>query len=96
MYVNTSVSLTLSLEILEKCTEDSTYNELSPTPLSLVMEEQINSAFIRACLCDYGNEAWLTHLNTGLFCHRGQIDFSPSQLFIASGQERSQGRLIKK
>lgn len=50
MHVNASVCLTLSLENVEKLTEDSAYNELPPAPLSLVMEEQINSTFIRACL----------------------------------------------
>lgn len=50
MHVNASVCLTLSLENVEKLTENSAYNELPPAPLSLVMEEQINSAFIRACL----------------------------------------------
>lgn len=72
MCVNVSVSLTLSLEIMDKFTEASAYNELPPTPFSLVMEEQISCAFIRACLCDYGQEAWLTDLSTCLFCHTGQ------------------------
>lgn len=47
------------------------------------MEEQISSAFIRACLCDYCQKAWLTDLSTGLFCHRGHINFFFMNLIIS-------------